>query len=248
MFTSAKLKIERAEHHIADLKDRFKTFIDTHPDTLTVATDSQSTTIKPSQDLPVALSLIVADAIHNLRTSLDHANWELRGLDGGKQDKWTKLPVADERVSYEGICEGIKTPMNDLPEFFKGLEIFKLGQGRLIWALHNLDVIDKHIILSVAAQRISQPVFTITPERGGQINVFGGTFDMGKGSTMFKIGGSADVQMYQNSNTTVDIVFGNVEGFEFKPVIPTLVHLTDAVKDVLAQFEVLDESWRNNTT
>ena len=239
MFTSAKLKIERAEHHIADLKDRFKAFIDSHPDTLTVTIDSDSTTIKPSQDLPVALSLIAADAIHNLRTSLDHATWELRGLDGGKQDRWTKLPVADERVSYEGLCKGIETPLGDLPEFFKGLEIFKLGKGGMIWALHNLDVIDKHIILSVASQRISQPSFTITPERGGQINVFGGTFDLGEGATMFKIGGPSDVKMYQNSNTSVDVVFGNVDGFEFKPVIPTLVHLRDAVNDVITQFEAL---------
>jgi hypothetical protein len=242
MFTSAKLKVERAEHHIADLESRFKDFIDSHPDALTVAVNSESTTIKPSQDLPVELSLIAADAVHNLRTSLDHATWELRGLDGGKQNRWTKLPVADERVDYEGLCKGIKTPTNDLPEFFKGLEIFKMGKGKLIWALHNLDVIDKHIILSVAAQRISQPSFTITPERGGQINVFGGTFDLGEGATMFKIGGASDVKMYQNANTSVDIVFGNVDGFQFKPVIPTLVHLRDAVNDVIGQFEALASS------
>lgn len=216
MFDSAKLKVEWAEHHIANFEDFLRSFSQRNSHGFTVAKDleggKQRVDINFGENPPPNFALIAADVIHNLRTALDQANWELRGIDGSTQDRYTKLPVADDRLGYEGMCGGIKTPSGDLPDFFKDLEFFKGGIGNLIWSLHSLDVKDKHMFLPIviSSLTVQMPVGKLQP-----------------------------LKINKDTNSTLDICFGNIETFKFQPVIPTLMHLTDAVKQAIGQFERL---------
>lgn len=139
---SAKLKVQRAEHYISNLKRTISRFIEQHAHATYASARTEAgegmLTVTLGKELPPrTIPLVVADAIHNLRTALDHANWELRGLDGGAQNRYTSLPIRDTRADYESLCDTIKTPTGDLPNFFKSLEFFKDGAGHLIWALHD---------------------------------------------------------------------------------------------------------------
>lgn len=77
-FNGAHLKVERAKKHIADLQDIFGTFVKQHPHALHIDNDASSglitVEVRFSEPLPASLALIIGDAVHNLRTALDHAN------------------------------------------------------------------------------------------------------------------------------------------------------------------------------
>lgn len=63
--------------------------------------------------------------------------------------------------------------------------------------------------------------------------------NLGLDSNGFTVG---PPEIEQNADSATDIFFGNIGSFKFKPIIPTLVHLTDAVKQTIRQFEALDAS------
>src|ERR1700730_11689190 len=95
--------------------------------------------------------MILADAIHNLRTSLDHATWELIRLDGGTQGRWTSFPTGSNQRDYEFSCNGIKTPRDDTKKFLVELATYKGGAGGKIYGLHLLDNAETHTIITPLA-------------------------------------------------------------------------------------------------
>jgi hypothetical protein len=101
MFDSARMKVRRAQGHIDDLKFAFDRFIETHPHTFVFDTDTETNTrsveVRFGEAIPPEFSLILGDAIHNLRTSLDHAAWELIGIDSGTQDRFTPFRSVEPR-------------------------------------------------------------------------------------------------------------------------------------------------------
>ena len=156
MFESAQLKIDRYERHIVDLHAALDHYskearIDYEPDgsTVTVTIDGRA---EPT------CSLIIGDAIHNLRAALDHAFWKLMEIDGGIQDRHTSFPVhVGKRIDYVAACKGLRTPRQDTKNFFVGIEAFPDGAGEVLAQLHGLDITDKHSLL--------MPVFGLTSLR-----------------------------------------------------------------------------------
>lgn len=150
MFDSAYLKVSRAQKHIGDLEKAFAAFVADDPYTMSIQNDPQgglSVRLKLTKPMPNEIGLIIGDAVHNLRASLDHAVWELIGLDGGTQDRWTKLPASSTGViDYKAMCRGIKTPRDDTKQFFVDLAVHN-ESGSLLYALHLLDNTDKHVII-----------------------------------------------------------------------------------------------------
>src|SRR5687768_16440862 len=129
MFEGALLKVKRAKEHICDLHIAFDGFVETHKYTLSVSQDPDSGTsaidIDFSDPKPEHFALILGDAIHNLRTALDHAMWELMGHDRGQQHETLYFPTSKGRkAEYEAVCNGLKTPRDDSKKFFIALEAF----------------------------------------------------------------------------------------------------------------------------
>src|SRR5262249_1514248 len=120
MFESAHLKLDRAKHHIRDLEAVFASSVRDHPDMISIEHDAATGIVTAGivdLNFQTTLPLIIGDAIHNLRVSLDHAMWELIGLDGGTQDRRTAFPARRGRQAYEAACMGrdgtVKTPRDD---------------------------------------------------------------------------------------------------------------------------------------
>ncbi len=234
MLESAKLKLDRANHHIRDLKSALDLFIQTYPDVVKIDHDADtgkvSVNIRLREEVPTpsTLSLIIGDAIHNLRTALDHAIWELIGLDGGTQD-WTNLPARDTRQKYDDACLKVKTPRHDTKNFLINLAIYKDGTGKEVYGLHLLDNADKHAVLTpvVGVCSTSTVEFMNNGQSIGSMhNATSASFSVPPGT-----------KLDPKSDFTVDIFFGDVAFVPKQPVIPTLVHLADVVADTLRQFE-----------
>src|SRR4051794_25168032 len=95
MFDSARQKLKRAKHHIGGLGAAMAVFHDEHrPYKIELDANAGIVTAQfVEPDILVALGLIVGDAVHNLRVALDHAYWELLGIDGGDR-KRAAIPTA----------------------------------------------------------------------------------------------------------------------------------------------------------
>src|SRR5579864_4992836 len=88
-----RLKIERAKEHIRDLDAAIKRFVQEQPYTLGAKPhripEIEHTTLYVAEVKPIpdCISLIVGDAIHNLRSALDHLMWQLVEAAGGSPDR-----------------------------------------------------------------------------------------------------------------------------------------------------------------
>src|ERR1035441_1200188 len=105
-FSSSRLKIERAEQHISDLQIQANAFAQANPHIIQIErhlhADCDVIKIEPAKPLPDRFMLILGDALHNLRTALDHAMHEV-------VFKWTphtKFPV-------QGTLDGLKAFVNN---------------------------------------------------------------------------------------------------------------------------------------
>lgn len=123
MLDGAKHKIDRANYHIADIEGQFAAFAaekthrfltERNPETGAIILKVESV-----KELPSEFALIIGDAIHNLRTALDHATWEIVGIDHeivgidrDTQDRRLKFPTGRNRRYFEAACKGIVTPVN----------------------------------------------------------------------------------------------------------------------------------------
>jgi hypothetical protein len=243
MFENARLKLDRAKHHIRDLQLVFASFIRDNPDPIRIEHDAAAGMVTAriiDPDFPASLPLIIGDAIHNLRTALDHAMWELIRLDGGTQDRWTAFPAHRRRVDYEAACNGIKTPRNDTRKFLISLACHEHGGGEKIYGLHILDNSDKHAIITpTVGTAMGHEISLFAESAGGEITWLGAG---GPGSRSLTAATTSGVKFHHNSKVALDIFFADVEFFPHRAAIPTLMHLTDAVEDVLRQFEIFVRS------
>jgi hypothetical protein len=158
-FDSAWLKLERASKHIDDLATELDAFWATEPYEieLTESRESKSAAyrIARMQALPESLALITGDAAHNIRSALDHFAcaavprpdrattfpvWRAETGRTPTADQWRKKVV---RV-LDGASPGLITAL-------LSLEVWETGRDSFLWAVHELDRLDKHrLLISIA--------------------------------------------------------------------------------------------------
>ncbi len=217
LFKGARLKIDRADHHIRDLERQFSAFVNTNPYTLAVGSNPETgepaVLIKFRQDIPAMWALIIGDAIHNLRSSLDHMTWEIIGRDSGVQDRYLKFPTGDNRVNFEASCKGIKTPSQSIKDIFIAMEAFEGGKGNALYALNALDNVEKHAILMpvVRAARINK-ITVFSPQNTPLVTMQDCTFVGGLGpfATISNIGKGCHVELDNDAKAVPEIFLGKM--------------------------------------
>jgi len=170
MFKSAKLKLDRAQHHIADLERQFKSFVERKPHRFSIKhyqeTGQPVIQIRFVEHVPDSFSVIIGDAIHNLSCALDHTMWELMGWDGGTQDRHTKFPARDNRTNFDAACNGIRTPSEWVRQMFISFEVFPEGEGRILYIINSFDNHDKHHVIAPVLRATTHPPFQIFHQNG----------------------------------------------------------------------------------
>lgn len=148
-------KVDRAKEHIGDLESTIERFFESDPYKISIKDNPQSGkrewVVTEVADLPTSLALITGDAVHNLKSALDHLIWQLVIANGGKPDEMrTEFPIWGSEAKFEagkpgnakGISEGAL-------KVLYGLKPYKGGNAAL-WLLSRLDIIDKHrLVLAV---------------------------------------------------------------------------------------------------
>lgn len=94
-------------------------------------------------------SLILGDALHNLRTAFDNVVWALATLDGATphQPKQVTFPITRDETHWRQRVRTLESIPVDLLDRLRSLQPWVDGVGldeSLLGLLHSLDITDKH--------------------------------------------------------------------------------------------------------
>ena len=165
-----RLKTERAKKHIRNLEGEIIAFGMGEP--YRIATEIDADTgekiyrMKVFGGISGEWPLIIGDAVHNLRSALDHLAWQLVEANGSVPNDRTDFPIRKGPTEYENTTkrpkiEGISPGAVGILDSIKPYK----GGNDTLWTLHQLDVFDKHRLPIVTALVVDR--VTITKAEGG---------------------------------------------------------------------------------
>src|SRR3990172_1903198 len=131
-FFSSKLKIERAKRHILELSNEIVSYLKTKPFRVVVEKDPDSSnhlwTLRVKNEVPCHLSVIIVDAIHNLRASLDLLASDLVSMAGGNT-KNVYFPFGDDADGLERMIKQKRLDRagDDIVEIVRSLKPYRGG-------------------------------------------------------------------------------------------------------------------------
>jgi len=231
-----RIKIERAKEHLRNLENialacRGKTLHIVLPQDNSKAGDIIP---KRREDVPVysfEMLAVAGDAIHSLRSALDHLAYQLAIIGSGKPpSRRVEFPIAKDRDTYEAEkarkVEGIR------PEAIEAIDALKpyKGGNDTLWRIHQLDNIDKHRFVFVigndalfeASWYDAEMPFLIRPRTlNTDSSLFSGVFDS---------------EMENDMYFEIDEAFSETKIGEGGALIPTLSKCVTVVEKLIGDF------------
>jgi len=242
MFEGPKLKIKRADHHIAQLQELLSAFCKTDFYSLRVEFDPKDgmnvLEFHQAKDIPCDVPLIIGDAAHNLRAALDLLVCDIVRAGGAEPTQYTKFALRrtkDELIAAldGGILKAARAGIIEL--IVDTIQPYVGGKNASLFGLHDLDIQDKHLLIT--------PVFSVTRLTGVDLvdenqNVFTNTtLVVGGNGKLRSIATSSPLKITKNGQPSFNVLFDKGNPFERQPVIPTLHQLSQLVSGVVQTIE-----------
>ncbi len=235
---SPKLKIERAKTLIQEVERQISDFTNTVPYNFVIGPHPSDgglrvANIHVGEDVPVEISLVVGDAIHNLRTALDHIACCL-SASNGKTMNGVSFPFAEDRAGYEARApEKMRKLTPAAKKLINRLKPYG-GGNDLLYMLNKLDLRDKHQTLFLHSIYLGGYSGTFSCDHPIQINSEPfGSLDDGVHFATFP----AQAKFVQNLQITVGVTFSDIRGIEDQPV-PIILHkFVNLVERIVGIFE-----------
>lgn len=239
-YSAALAKLHRAQTHIRDADFEIFRWLRRHPyqirKELNFNTGKHGFYISLTEPIPRKTSLIVGDAVHCLRSALDHII-SACAIAQGRSPNDTAFPIVTDRDQFEKRVKDKARKAGALAvEQVRYLKPYPGGDGRLV-GLHQLDMIDKHRTLLVVAgagdfrtrylPRANHPQFEVEDSIYllGDTEQFVPAPEGRESDTPFEIG------------LSVEVVFGADGPMEGQPCVRSLNAMSDAVADAIALFQ-----------
>ncbi|MCC7422534.1 MAG: hypothetical protein IT428_19820 [Planctomycetaceae bacterium] len=238
-----RAKIDRANKHILEFEERLNAFRSSNPYQMVIETNpgilERIYKIKVVKHPPLELSLITGDAIHNLRSALDHLVWKLIEANGNNPTNQTGFPIFDTLAKYEAKSpakvKGMSAAAMDL---ISATKPYKGGTDE-IWALHHLNNIDKHHLLLMVGY--SDALAAVTLTRGER----SGTFTLGMpiqnvilddGTVIGGVRGTLHPEVKEDLQFAFEIAFREPEIVKGQSVLRFIHQLSQLVDGIVSQF------------
>jgi hypothetical protein len=253
-----RTKVERAKKHVSDVEGQLRGFFDTKPYVIGTKRDPQTrrliyyltSVVEPSP----LLAATVGDALHNLRSALDHLAHRLVVVGIGRSGPfyYVYYPIFDSATEYEAKKMGqIKGMRQSAIDAIDATRPYKGGNDQL-WMLHNLDKIDKHrllIAVGSAARSVdlggfmSRQMADAFPQLG-KIPALSAFFKPADRMCPLKAGDelfidAPDAKVDQELQFRFDVALSDAGIANGEPVLETLQQMVDLVDNLLITFEPL---------
>lgn len=250
-YHQSRLKIERSKRHFDELNAAIHTFMETRPygivEDFNAEIGKYEVRASVKSEIPSQFGPMVGDVIHNLRSALDVLAVELADENGHTSRtaiSKTYFPIADSRDGFEKTGLGrIERLSASAQKRIRALEPYKGGRGELLWKLHQLDILDKHVnLVPVGAAMIDNSYGFRVPDNGGDFSV-GLTMKMGDATYPLKDGAIlitfTDIEPGAHPHVRVSftIAFGEGRIVDGDSIIPTLWKFGRVVEEIVSDFE-----------
>ncbi|MGH8147146.1 MAG: hypothetical protein ACREPY_12510 [Rhodanobacteraceae bacterium] len=152
---SAAAKLARAREHVDAITACVREYLNSTPYVISTTRESDTNrltyfvaSVKPT---PTRVSALIGDAIHNLRSALDHVAYQLVWVAVGTPPSTrVYFPIGDNRERYlEQRRHQLKGALSDAIAAVDAVKPYH-GGNDLLWQLHKLNNIDKHRMLLTA--------------------------------------------------------------------------------------------------
>ncbi len=256
-------KLERAEEHIFDLQNRWDTFVnegsypvESKDDPNTGERTYYLGSVAP---IPADIPLIAGDAVHNIRSTLDHLAHHLatigRGKPGPFDDVW--FPIRESATKYQtsGARE-VKAFRDDAIKAIDAVEPYGGGQREMLWHLHRLDITDKHrLLLTVGSQsrfhsmspaeiakiryQFTKVLEGITEANDPRMFLKSSavvTFPLETGSILAIL---PKLEVQENMHFPIQVAFGEPDAIMGDPVVVTLKSMAYTIRAMIMEFDRL---------
>lgn len=241
-FFNSKLKIERAKRYIRELSNEIVDYLKTKPFRIVVEKDINSNnhlwTLRVRREVPCHLAVIVGDAIHNLRASLDLLASDLVSIASGNTNN-VYFPFGDSPEGFEDMVKKrhLDRAGADIVEVVRSFKPYK-GGNELLRAIHDLDITDKHKTLIPSAHyagiknfqmsNASGPMLTINNLHCGPIR---------DGMVLMSLPPAANVAVGQTFQPSLKITLDEGPPTAGIDILDALNQLTAVAESVLSAFE-----------
>jgi hypothetical protein len=241
-FQSSYQKLNNAKKHIDSLEVEIESFTRMRPYEKIEEPDPeepQNTVhkLRLTSQLPDAITDTTADAIANIRNALDHAGYTCATASGKADPKNCSFPFGDslEHLNRKG---GTLSKSTDIPEaiqsLFVGFKPYKGGDD-LLWALHKLNIADKH--------KITLPIGSGIFRRGVKFSGAGywlmpepHVWDREK-NEMVIITLGPETKYDVDMTFDIFVAFNGIEHVDGQPVLPVLQELHKKVESIVNTIE-----------
>lgn len=154
--SDARMKIERARTHLAELDKEIMGFSAPHLYKIIpehdINTGFVDIRLETMHDTDRSVSTVIGDAIGNLRSALDYLIGAIIEKNGADRSSVT-FPFADDKDGFEGQVRSARLKLNDqLIDKFIELQAYRGGVGNSLWIVNKLRNIDKHRLFMTATQ------------------------------------------------------------------------------------------------
>ena len=244
-FLSSRLKIERAKRHISELNSENYEFLSRKPYKV-ITKDAPnagqcSGIISVREKVTVHLPLIIGDAVHNLRSSLDLLACDLVRLNGQSAEN-VYFPFCLKRDNFEATIKKrhIDRAAPEVVDIIRTLDPYEGGFFNLR-AIHDLDITDKHIQIIPIYHCVNIPYSSFADHFPSDTNWFTvlstPTERVKDGMELFYTAITDQIKVNQDLNIAFDIAFADGQPLERQPIIPTLFQFVSAVEGIIKMFE-----------
>ncbi len=169
-FEASKLKLDRAAKHLAEVENAVATYLAEKPVAIVVepfpggaaeAFGTRAWLARIRKPVPLALSAIVGDLVHNLRAALDLLACDLVLL-AGKSAKGVYFPFCENAADLPRIIKerNLHRAGPDIVQAVRSLKPYK-GGNIALRAVHDIDIADKHQTLLPVIGATTVPIRSI---------------------------------------------------------------------------------------
>lgn len=249
LLRTARLKIKRADEHIADVDRKIADLSSPKLQSVTREinphTGDQFLHYDFKNPLPLDdFALMIGDAIHNLKTAIDHGWYTLLSVFAKKlaQNARSKFPVYPTRHQLESGLRGVKIDTL-CPALFRFVveDLRPYGErgNSYLCAIHNLDITDKHKLL-IPLARVTAVVGVVLENETGQSTegVFWSSISEGLPITI-PIPAKTKMKIKDYGCLALDVVFGQGSSVQHLSVSNTLHTLRQVALGTIEAMEGL---------
>lgn len=260
-----KAKVTRAKQLIEDFQSALKVFHDTKPYKVGFKEDALAGKrvyyLTHVTSLPFSVPSIAADALQNLRVSLDHVAYHLEviGNNGMEPKHRVYFPIVKSATDYPSLRKKyLKYARQQAVDAVDAAEPYSGGKGHGLWQLNMLNKTDKHKLLVAAGSFFEGVDISVDFKRMFKDSAFVknlGTDDINKlipplfirpadKLLSLKVGDELYIEPIQHEiekdrQFLFDVSFNASGVVECESAIKTLQDMANLVENIVSSFEPL---------